>query len=162
MTPEIEILYTEYRKNRLTSLTLDQFTSFLAFFPVLLVAASDGIVDSDEWQYCRKLAYGLGASYSEELDNNQTERLTISYRKEFGYLLQNLKTWEEPFLVALEHYFNLNNYAKKFVAQTAWLFADASDGVSQTEKMKMRELAQRYNLELRHLKAIEELRESLS
>jgi tellurite resistance protein len=157
----IEQLHKVYCIDRNNSLTVDQFTSFLAFFPVLLVAAADGVVDENEWEYCRRLASSLAYSYSDELSEAEINQLTQAYQTEFSYLLTNLKQWQERFLEALEEFFSINKYAKVFVAQTAWLVAAASDGVSQTEKMKMQELAERFSLKLKEINSIDLLRESL-
>jgi hypothetical protein len=156
--PAIEELYLQYQTVRKAPFSVDQFTSFLAFFPSLLIAASDGIVDREEWQYCQRLAQGLGHSYREELEATETERLTNLYRQEFVYLLQHLASWEEPFLEALENYFQENSYAKKFVSQTAWLFADASNGVSKEEESKLSDLRKRFGLSKDDMCAFDELK----
>ncbi|AHM60826.1 hypothetical protein D770_12860 [Flammeovirgaceae bacterium 311] len=153
-------LYLHYQDVRQISLTVDQFTSFLAFFPALLIAASDGIVDREEWIYCQRLAQGLGYSYREELSPEDTDKLTMLYRQEFAYLLQHLSQWEEPFLNTLEKYFLENRYAKKFVSQTAWLFADASNGVSAEEESKMKYLRKRFGLSKEDMRAFDELGEA--
>lgn len=129
----ISSLYLKYKQHRPVTFDQEQFTSFLAFFPVLLMAASDGIVDRDEWRYCQRLASGLVASFRQEEEAEINEVLSREYRKEFMFLLSNLEEWEEDFLQALEEYFIQNPYAKKFVAQTVYLFADASDGISEDE-----------------------------
>jgi len=130
-------LYEEYTKERFLDMSEQQFGSFLAFFPTLLVAASDGIVDREEWLYCKKLASGLGNSYSEGDSEEAAENLTLMYRGEFRYLLKNLDAWEEKFLTALKPYLEVNEHAKKFVAETLFLFAEASSGVSQEEMDKI-------------------------
>lgn len=150
-------LYKKYTRSRNLFFSLEQFTSFLAFFPALLVAASDGIVDREEWFYCRKLAFGLGASYREIDGPEQDVELTQTYRKEFAYLLSHLSSWEEEFLEALECFFRLHPYAKKFVSQTAWLFADASNGISEEENVKMAYLCRRLQLDGADLQAFDEL-----
>ena len=155
----IRELYQHYQDVRQISLSADQFTSFLAFFPALLIAASDGIVDREEWHYCQQLAQGLGHSYREELSPEETHRLTMLYRQEFAYLLQHLPQWEEPFLSTLENYFLENRYAKKFVSQTAWLFADASNGVSSEEEGKMSYLRKRFGLSKEDMRPFDELTE---
>lgn len=152
-------LYQKYKEARSISLSQEQFTSFLAFFPVLLVAASDGIVDREEWFYCQKLAYGLGASYQKEDKPDERQLLTQLYRKEFAFLLSNLAVWEEEFLVALEGYFSQHPYAKKFVTQTAYLFADASNGISYEEHDKMAYLCRRLQLNTDDLQPFDELKE---
>ncbi|WP_224995550.1 hypothetical protein [Cesiribacter sp. SM1] len=154
----IRELYQHYQDVRQISLSVDQFTSFLAFFPALLIAASDGIVDREEWLYCQRLAEGLGYSYREELSTEEANRLTLLYRQEFAYLLKHLSSWEEPFLNTLEKYFLENHYAKKFVSQTAWLFADASNGVSAEEESKMTYLRNRFGLSKEDMSPFDELR----
>ena len=153
----IEELYQQYQGVRQAPFSVDQFTSFLAFFPALLIAASDGIVDREEWHYCQRLAQGLGHSYKDELDAEETLKLTYLYRQEFVYLLQHLTHWEAPFLDALENYFQHNRYAKKFVSQTAWLFADASNGVSAEEESKLSDLRQRFGLSKDDMRPFDEL-----
>ena len=156
---QVRELYQQYQGERQVLLSVDQFTSFLAFFPALLVAASDGIVDREEWHYCQRLAQGLGGSYREELNAEETEKLTLLYRQEFAYLLQHLSQWEELFLTTLEQYFRENLYAKKFVSQTAWLFAEASNGISTEEETKMSELCKRFGLQQDDMSAFGELRD---
>lgn len=128
-----DALYTDYLKVRNLELDQEQFCSFMAFVPALLVAASDGIVDREEWTYCKKLAAGLGASFSKESFPDETENLTLIYRGEFRFLIKHLEDWEGRFLEALKEYFSENGYAKTFVSETLYLFADASNGISQEE-----------------------------
>ncbi len=133
----IRPLYEEYTVERYIEMSEQQFASFVAFFPTLLVAASDGIVDREEWLYCKKLASGLGHSYKEGDSEEAAENLTLLYRGEFKYLIKNLQDWEEKFLNALKTYLAANEHAKKFVAETLYLFAEASSGVSQEEMDKI-------------------------
>ena len=152
-------LYLKYKEARAISFNQEEFTSFLAFFPVLLVAASDGIVDRDEWLYCQKLAYGLGASFQKEESVAERDLLSRLYRKEFAFLLSHLSAWEEEFLLALEDYFERHPYAKKFVTQTAYLFADASNGICEEEHTKMEYLCRRLRLDTEDLQPFDELKE---
>lgn len=156
---QIAELFQHYQRVRQIPLSIDQFTSFLAFFPALLIAASDGIVDREEWHYCQCLAQGLGHSYREELNAEEAHKLTMLYRQEFAYLLKHLSSWEEPFLETLENYFEENRYAKKFVSQTTWLFADASNGISTEEEDKMTYLHKRFGLDLNDMCPFDELKD---
>lgn len=151
-------LYHQYKNVRSIPFDEEQFTSFLAFFPVLLVAASDGVVDREEWRYCQTLAGGLVASYGQYSEEQSADALTRLYRKEFVFLLSNLEDWEEEFLLALEVYFQLNPYAKKFVTQTVYLFADASEGICEDEQNTMEYLCLRLKLDQRDLQPFDELR----
>ena len=129
----LEELYNDYSKERNIELNPDQFGSFLAFYPALLVVSSDGIVDKKEWLYCKKLASGLGNSFSKDDSKEDHENLTLIYRNEFRYLLKNQDKWEERFLEVTKDYLEANTYAKEFVNETIYLFADASNGISQEE-----------------------------
>lgn len=155
----VSSLYDKYVQERAVPLNEEQFISFLAFFPVLLVAASDGIVDWEEWRYCQKLAHGLVASFQEDDLSEDAQSLTRIYRREFIYLLSNLEEWEEEFLQALEVYFQEFPYAKKFVTQTLYLFADASDGVCEQEEDTMEYLCLRLKLDHKDFQPFDELRE---
>jgi hypothetical protein len=161
MSPEKSIahLYHKYKKSREIPFSQEQFTSFIAFFPVLLVAASDGVVDREEWRYCQKLAGGLVASYGKTETPQEADALTRLYRKEFVFLLSNLEEWEEAFLLALEAYFQLHPYAKKFVTQTVYLFADASEGICEEEQNTMEYLCLRLKLDTNDLQPFDELEE---
>jgi len=135
---DVLYLYREYTKKRFLDLTEDQFGSFLAFFPTLLIAASDGIVDKEEWLYVKKLASGLGIAFSDsDMSGDKAENLTLIYKNEFRYLLKNLDEWELKFLVALKSYLKYNGHAKQFVSETLYLFAEASEGISQEEMDKI-------------------------
>jgi len=143
---QIRDLYREYTEERFLEMSEQQFASFLAFFPALLVAASDGIVDREEWLYCKKLASGLGNSYKEGDSEEAAENLTLLYRGEFKYLIKNLEAWEQKFLTALEAYLTENPQAKEFVSETLYLFAEASSGVSQREMDKINYLEKTLDL----------------
>jgi hypothetical protein len=140
-------LYEQYLVKRSLKLNVEQFESFLAFYPALLVVASDGIVDKEEWLYCRKMASGLGNSFSEDtMSMEETNRLTAIYRTEFKYLLDNLEEWKDPFLDTLKVYLDHNSYAKQFVNETAHLFAQASKGVSDEEADTIQVIEKRLEL----------------
>lgn len=155
----INNLYLKYKEARAIPFNQEEFTSFLAFFPVLLIAASDGIVDRDEWLYCQNLAYGLGASFQKEKSVVERDFLSRLYQKEFAFLLSHLPAWEEEFLLALEDYFERHPDAKKFVTQTMYLFADASNGICEEEHTKMDDLCKRLRLDPEDLQPFDELKE---
>ena len=140
-------LYREYTENRVLDLTEDQFGSFLAFFPAVLIAASDGIVDKEEWLYVKKLASGLGIAFSDsDMSEDEAENLTLIYKHEFRHLLKNLDEWELKFLVALKSYLVYNEHAKQFVSETLYLLAETSEGISQEEMDKINYLEKVLNI----------------
>jgi len=145
MGKSLDQLHQEYCKERSLQLSGEQFSLFVAFFPSVLVAASDGIVDKEEWLYCKKLARGLGlASDQDEMDS--PEKQSHVYKDEFKYLLKNLERWEDKFLDSLREYLSENEFAKEFVSETIYLFAEASKGVSQEEMDKINHLEKRLDL----------------
>ena len=143
----IHQLYVDYTAVRNIELDEEQFASFMAFIPAVMVAASDGIVDREEWKYTKKLSSGLGCSYSHERFTDETENLTLIYKGEFRYFIKHQEEWEDRFLEALKIYFAKNEYSKKFVSETLYLFADASNGISQEEMDLINSLEM--NLELK-------------
>ncbi len=132
---KVNRLYREYIKRRGLPLSKEQFSSFMAFYPSLLVVACDGIVDKEEWMYCKKLASGLGTTFANDSVNTTTsaKKLTYIYQNEFKYLLKNLDEWRDKFLGALREHISTNDDAKDFVHETVFIFADASNGISAIE-----------------------------
>jgi tellurite resistance protein len=127
-------LYKDYTNERFIQLNEEQFVYLVNLFPALRVVESDGIVDSDEWSTVKRLAKILGKEFaSEDLGEEKEENLMLIYRSEFRYLVKNLDKWEEPFLNALKEYFEENESSKEFVLETMYLFANASDGISDEE-----------------------------
>lgn len=156
---KVSILYHKYKEARPIPFEEEEFISFLVFFPALLVAASDGVVDREEWRYCQKLAWGLVGSAQQEGKKKKIHHLTRIYRKEFVFLLQNLEEWEEEFLLALHDYLQSFPYAKKFISQTIYLFADASNGIYEEEQNTMEYLCMKLKLDEKDIRPFEELKE---
>lgn len=133
-TLKMDQLYSEYLKERNIKINRDQFIYIVNLLPALLVVLSDGIVDREEWTTVKKLAKILGNEFAtEDLGLDKEENLTLIYRSEFRYLLKSREQWEEPFLDALRDYFVENESSKDFVLETMYLFANASDGISEEE-----------------------------
>ncbi|MBK6266604.1 hypothetical protein JKA74_16280 [Marivirga sp. S37H4] len=130
----IDKLYSEYTKERNIKLNKEQFVYIVNLFPALRVVLSDGIVDKDEWITVKRLAKILGDEFAtEDLGEEKEENLMLIYKAEFRYLIKNLGMWESKFLKALKEYFEENESSKEFVLETMYLFAHASDGVSEEE-----------------------------
>lgn len=134
MASKMDELYEEYVKARFIRVNKEQFIYIVNLLPALLVVLSDGIVDREEWTTVKKLSKILGNEFAtDDLGEEKEENLTLIYRSEFRYLLKSREQWEEKFILALKDYFKENESSKDFVLETMYLFANASDGISEEE-----------------------------
>ena len=130
---KIDLLQEEYCKRRLVQFSKNQFIYVVNLFPALLVTLSDNIVDWKEWSTVKKLTEMLGNELTTEGLRGKEENLSLIYKSEFRYLLNNRKEWEQKFIEALKEYLAYNPSSIKFVKDTMRLFAKASSGVSKAE-----------------------------
>jgi tellurite resistance protein len=145
---KIDQLFKEYTQQRFIKLNREQFVYIVNLFPALRVVMSDGIMDQEEWVTVKRLAKILGDEFaSEDLGEEKEENLMLIYRAEFRHLLKNLDQWQAKFLSALKDYFNENDTSKEFVVETMYLFASASDGVSEEENEVIEFLTKELGLE---------------
>lgn len=144
----INQLYEVYSEKRNIKLNKEQFVYLVTLFPALRVALSDGLVDDDEWLVVKRLAKILGDEFaSDDLGQEKEENLMLIYKSEFRYLIKDLDEWEEKFLIALKEYFKENEASKEFVMETMYLFANASDGVSDAEMKNINKLTNQLGLD---------------
>ena len=144
----MDSLYSDYTQKREIELSREQFVYIVNLFPALLVVLSDGIVDKEEWSTVQKLAKILGNEFAtDDLGEEKEENLMLIYKNEFRYLLKNRDTWEDTFMNALKDYFLENDSSKEFVLETMYLFANASDGVSEVEDETIEFLTKELDLE---------------
>lgn len=145
---KIDQLFEEYTQERYIKLNKEQFVYIVNLFPALRVVMSDGIVDQDEWVTVKRLAKILGDEFaSDDLGEEKEENLMLIYRAEFRHLVKNLDKWQDKFLAALKDYFNENEPSREFVVETMYLFASASDGVSEEENEVIEYLTKELGLE---------------
>lgn len=141
-------LFQEYRQERNVKISEDQFTSFVVFFPSLLVIISDGVVDMEEWEYLQQLSLFMAKSFKKEGDAEMNvNELSKSYLLEIGYIIKHLKAYQSAFLSALKDFLQANPEDKASVLDTIQLFADASDGTSDEEADKIQHLSEYLGLE---------------
>ena len=140
-------LFTEYQKVNPTDLTENQFQTLVMFFPALLVIASDGVIDQEEWVYVKYLAKFMSDTYKKEVAENELAGLNQAYFKNLEFLIDNLDTWEERFLSSLKGHLDEFPFKKETVAETLHLFAEASEGESDEEAEKIEEIAQKLDIE---------------
>lgn len=140
-------LYQAYLNERGEILSYEQFTFLLIFYPALLVVASDGVIDREEWYYCLKLANSLSNTFEDELTADKMKSLSRIYRGEFAYLLQNEDRWSGLFIEGLEKLVDEEQSLRSLIRQMMVLFADASNGISSDERRLVRYISRRLQLE---------------
>ncbi|MBX2844458.1 MAG: hypothetical protein KTR26_22035 [Flammeovirgaceae bacterium] len=146
-SPEFESLHQKYQGVKSSQLNGDQFGTLVLFFPSLLVVASDGIIDEEEWVYVKYLAKFMADTYKNDLDDEARESLESQYFAELNFLISNLEEWEPKFVDTLRAYLETNPLVKEDVLEILYLFAEASDGESEEETLKINSLKEELILE---------------
>jgi len=146
-SPILNGLFEEYKKVSSTKLTNDQFNTLVMFFPALLVIASDGVIDQEEWVYVKYLSKFMTDTYKKEMNEQELASLNQHYYKDLEFLIDNLESWESRFVDALGRHLNEYPGQKETVMETLHLFAEASEGESDEEAEKIEELSKKLQLE---------------
>lgn len=132
----IDELFDDYKMARKMAITKDQFVSFVAFFPTLMIVYNDGRIDEDESDYLNELARSLAESFRDDgLSSDKINSLKHAFSEEFQYLLKNFKQWENKFINTLKVYLKENPQEKGLVLETMNLFAEASHDTGLDEKI---------------------------
>ena len=147
MKQQVDLLFEEYLKIRRIDISIEQFMYLLNLYPSLLVCMSDGVLDKEEWEGILRIADGLADAYVESPDPAEKSKLAQLFRTEFRYLLENIDRWKKKFLNALKSRLEEHNDDKEFVTEAMYLFANASDGISDIEQSMIEELSERLSLE---------------
>lgn len=142
-----EELYTHYNSLNNVDLSREHFQTLFIYFPCLLIVASDGIVDDEEWVFIKYLGKFMAEGYKSSLTRTELEHLQKVYFNELEYLIKTLDQWKNPFLDTLRDYLEANEDEKDDILDILHLFADASDGVSDEEEEAIEEISERLNLE---------------
>lgn len=141
-------LYEDYLAQRKINLTLEQFISFVACYPTLLVVHTDGRVDADEWRYIESLATRLSNLFMNEFkDIEDVDDLRNLFFKEFTYLLQHFDTWERRFIKALRNYLKEHPKDKLTVLQAMYVSAEVSEGICEKETIMIEHLKKELGIE---------------
>ncbi|ANQ47481.1 hypothetical protein KMW28_15830 [Flammeovirga yaeyamensis] len=143
----INQLYKEYTDANNIEITEEKFNTLLMYFPCLLIVASDGVVDDEEWVFVKYLSKFMSDAYKSDLTRSELENLQKLYFQELEYLVKTLDKWKDPFLDTLAIYLNENDIEKDDVLEILHLFADASDGVCEDEEEAIEEISDRLGLE---------------
>ena len=144
MRPQVELLFEEYLKIRRIDISIDHFIYLINLYPSLLVCMSDGVLDKKEWDGVLRIADGLAEAYAVPEEKEQMAQL---FRTEFHYLLENIERWKKKFLNALKSRLEEHTEDKEFVMESMYLFANASEGISDIEQSTIEELSERLSLE---------------
>lgn len=129
-------LHNEYTSSRKIELSYQQFISFVLFFPALLVVATDGKVDDDEWDYIENLAMDLVRTFENDtLSPQEKQDLRKLFIREFCYLLDNFDTWERKFTKSLKLFLYEHAECREKVLSTIHHSAEVSEGICEKEKI---------------------------
>lgn len=151
VTPAINELYQSYIKMRhedgRKDMIYEHFESMVVFFPCLLVAASDGVVDQEEWVYVQYLSRFMADPFKSELSETQFMKLKQNYYRELEFLLDHLQEWSDKFVQALKMHLEEYPEMKDTILDSLYLFAEASEGTSDVEQKAIDDLVEQLNLE---------------
>lgn len=136
-TEYLDKLFADYVNETGTNIEREYFDVLLLYFPCLMVAASDGVVDDEEWVYVRYLAKFMTERHQDKLTHKEFEVLRETFYRELQYLVTNLDTWKDKFIASLKDYLSDYEWMKDDMEEILEVFADASDGISQEEEEMM-------------------------
>ncbi len=145
----ISELYVRFKAETATQLPENQFSTFVIFFPALLVVMADGEIDDDEWFYVENLAEFMARAHYEDSPNEDLRGShTQVFLKEIEKIIPLLNHWESPFLDTLAAVLFDNPEYKEDIVELLEVFADSSEGTSDTEKERIEFIANRLELDL--------------
>jgi len=140
---KLDELFKDYGTKRSHNLSKDQFGSILKLIPALLVATSDGVMDSREWVLVDKLTRMMGDELiPDDVENvvEKEEQLMRSIRDEIGYIMRTISTWQEAIIQAVKEEIKDTERDREFVEEAMFMFARTSADYSEDEEEKIDEL----------------------
>jgi len=140
---KIDELFKEYGAQRTHNLSKDQFGSILKLIPALLVATSDGVMDSREWVLVDKLTRMMGDELIPDDVENVVEKeevLMRSIRDEIGFIMRTISKWEEAIIQSLKEEIKDSVRDQEFVEEAMFMFARTSADYSEDEEEKIDQL----------------------
>ncbi len=127
-------LHEEYTEARKLKLSLEQFSAFITYYPALLVAATDGVVDEKEWSLLRGLADHIVAdTLPPTADKDEIKDYKLLFFNEFHYLSENLDRWDRKFMKTLQQLLASRPELIETVSVVLYLLADVSKGICEKE-----------------------------
>ena len=140
---KLDTLFDKYQAERSSELNVNQFGAMLRMVPGLLVATSDGVMDTKEWVLVDKMARMMGDELiPDDVDDvvAKEEALITTMKEEIRFLMLNVSDWRDEIMEALKDDISGDKKAKDFVGQAMYLFAGTSSGLSYEEERKIDEL----------------------
>jgi tellurite resistance protein len=129
----VKDLFDWYNDKRNTNLELDDFSSLLMMFPSVLVASADGDFDSLEKQNLANACYGL--EVEPYITCEMYSELCFLAKSEDEDILNNIFS-------CIKAESKDNNEAQLIVIELMIQMAQASDGISEEESSKIKEIKQ--------------------
>lgn len=142
-------LFQEYSSERTHELTEDQFAAIIQLVPGLLIAASDGVMDSRELGLVSKFSKMMGDELiPDDVEGvvEKEEKLMNEIRNELQFILKHKSKWGDKILDALKEAIKDDKRKKEFVGEAMHLFASASGGLSSDEEKHIDQLYDRLGL----------------
>ncbi|MEH0155397.1 hypothetical protein V6R21_14720 [Limibacter armeniacum] len=127
-------LYELYIQESGSNLDEQYFESLLLYFPCLVVASCDGIIDDEEWVYVRYLAKFMAERHKDAKKPKELEFLKNTYFRELQFLAMSINDWKDHFIQVLRDYLDEHDWLKDDIEDILEAFADASDGISPEEE----------------------------
>ena len=140
---KLDELFKDYSAQRTHNLSKDQFGAILKLIPALLVATSDGVMDSREWVLVDKLTRMMGDELiPDDVENvvEKEEQLMRSIRDEIGYIMRTISTWQEAIIQAVKEEIKDTERDQEFVEEAMFMFARTSADTSEEEEEKIDDL----------------------
>jgi len=142
-------LFQEYSSERQHELTEDQFAAILQLVPGLMIASSDGVMDSKELSLVSKFSKMMGDELipdDVEGVTEKEEKLMNDIRAELQFILKHKSKWGDKILDALKETIADDKRKKEFVGEAMHLFASTSGGLSSDEEKHIDALYEKLGL----------------
>ena len=109
--------------------------SVLLTYPACLVAAADGVIDETERLFLLNVSEELGGG---DVSDSPVRRVKSAERyRAFMWLLNEKDTCDQMILDGLKDFLKSNPEASDQIKEMVWGMADASDGISEEEKVEI-------------------------
>lgn len=146
---KLDELFNDYSTARQHELSQDQFAAILQLVPGLMVASSDGVMDSKELSLVSKFSRMMGDELiPDDVEGvvEKEEKLMKDIQAELQFILKHISQWRDKILDALAEMIKDDKRKKEFVGEAMHLFASTSGGLSPEEEKHIDELYERLGI----------------